>query len=106
MLACSIGMQNSLQEFFQEHIRHKDYTEAGGGIGVCAATGWPEAAPAVEHGEAVAGLPEGIVEALDLLKKMLAFFPEDRISAEQALKHPFFASIRDVASEVWATDRQ
>ncbi len=99
-------MHNSLQEFFQEHLRHEDYIEAGDKTGVCASTGWPEAARAVEHGETVTGLPEGIVEALDLLKKMLAFFPEDRISAEQALKHPFFASIRDVASEVWTTDHQ
>ena len=31
--------------------------------------------------------------ALNLLAKMLAFDPDDRITAEAAMKHPFFASI-------------
>jgi len=32
--------------------------------------------------------------ALDLLKRTLAFLPEDRISCEDALKHPFFKSVK------------
>jgi len=30
-------------------------------------------------------------EALDLLEKMLTFNPRDRITCEQALRHPFFS---------------
>lgn len=33
--------------------------------------------------------------ALDLMQKMLAFHPKDRISVEEALKHPFFEDVRD-----------
>ena len=33
-------------------------------------------------------------DALDLLKKLLAFNPNERISAKEALKHPFFDSIK------------
>jgi hypothetical protein len=31
---------------------------------------------------------------------MLAFFPEDRVTAEVALAHPFFGPIRRVEKEV------
>jgi hypothetical protein len=41
-------------------------------------------------------------DSVDLLRRMLAFFPEDRISTEDAIKHPFFAPIRQPASEVCA----
>eukprot|EP00792_Barthelona_sp_PAP020_P005926 TRINITY_DN2852_c0_g1_i1.p1 TRINITY_DN2852_c0_g1~~TRINITY_DN2852_c0_g1_i1.p1 ORF type:complete len:425 (-),score=85.06 TRINITY_DN2852_c0_g1_i1:35-1309(-) len=34
-------------------------------------------------------------DALDLLTKMLAYVPGDRISARQALKHPFFRDLRN-----------
>eukprot|EP00792_Barthelona_sp_PAP020_P005928 TRINITY_DN2852_c0_g1_i3.p1 TRINITY_DN2852_c0_g1~~TRINITY_DN2852_c0_g1_i3.p1 ORF type:complete len:410 (-),score=79.92 TRINITY_DN2852_c0_g1_i3:137-1366(-) len=34
-------------------------------------------------------------DALDLLTKMLAYVPGDRISARQALKHPFFKDLRN-----------
>jgi serine/threonine protein kinase len=62
--------------------------------------GYSDVAPAVERGEAVAGLPDGVVDALDLLKRMLSFFPEDRIGAAEALEHPFFAPIREQDTEV------
>lgn len=44
--------------------------------------------------------PEASTEALDLLVRMLKFFPQDRITMDEALSHPFFASIRDPASEI------
>lgn len=31
---------------------------------------------------------------IDLLMKMMAYLPENRISASQALKHPYFKEIR------------
>ena len=44
--------------------------------------------------------PDASPEALHLLQRMLAFFPDDRITAEEALAHPFFASIRRPEEEV------
>ena len=43
--------------------------------------------------------PTASPEAIDLVTRMLLFFPEDRISADAALTHPFFAKIRDAGSE-------
>ena len=40
--------------------------------------------------------------AFDLLSKMLEFCPDDRISDEAALAHPFLASFHDVDEEVTA----
>ena len=34
-------------------------------------------------------------QELDLLKRMLEFFPEDRITAHEALNHPFFSEIHE-----------
>jgi serine/threonine protein kinase len=33
-------------------------------------------------------------EALDLMEKMLTFNPAKRITVDEALEHPYFASIR------------
>jgi serine/threonine protein kinase len=44
--------------------------------------------------------PWAPADALDLLRQMLAFFPEDRITAQDALAHPFFAPVRRVSAEV------
>lgn len=38
--------------------------------------------------------------ALDLLDKLLTIDPHKRISADQALDHPYFASIRDLQEEI------
>lgn len=37
---------------------------------------------------------------IDLLRRMLMFFPEDRITAEATLAHPFFTPIRRPDTEV------
>jgi serine/threonine protein kinase len=39
------------------------------------------------------------VQALDLLERMLVFEPDQRISIEDALAHPFLAALHDVADE-------
>ena len=39
------------------------------------------------------------LQAVDLLKKMLAFSPGRRITAEEALKHPYLAKLHDPAEE-------
>lgn len=36
-----------------------------------------------------------IIKGFDLLKKLLAIYPEQRISAKEALNHPWFGSFRD-----------
>jgi len=38
-------------------------------------------------------------DAIDLIRQMLAFDHEKRITVEQALAHPFFASLHDEAQE-------
>jgi len=32
-------------------------------------------------------------ESIDLIEKMLEYNPQDRITCEEALKHPFFSSM-------------
>lgn len=44
--------------------------------------------------------PGAPAESLDLLKKMLAFNPESRISLRDALNHPFLASVRRPQAEM------
>jgi len=43
--------------------------------------------------------PNASPDAIDLLYKLLALDPEDRLSAEQALQHPFFAAYHDPEDE-------
>ena len=75
----------------QEHLRSQYIGIPG--ISLCGAAGWLES-------KKPGAVSQDIVLALDLLKQMLEFFQSDRISATDALAHPFFASIRDPASEV------
>jgi len=41
-------------------------------------------------------LPHASPDALDLMMKLLIYNPEDRISAKQALRHPYFREIREL----------
>ena len=43
--------------------------------------------------------PDANPEALDLLEKMLVFHPKKRITIEQALKHPYMASLHNEEDE-------
>lgn len=40
-------------------------------------------------------LPDVNPDAIDLIKKLLAYNPDERYSARQALKHPYFKELRD-----------
>ena len=44
-------------------------------------------------------------DAIDLLDKMLVFNPFKRITVDQCLEHPFLADVRDVKSEIAATEK-
>ena len=66
---------------------------------------------AKKYVESLKGKTEGTLEklfsyassdAFDLLKKMLEFNPSKRITAKDALAHPYFAEIRDERKEVEA----
>lgn len=39
-------------------------------------------------------IPYASPECIDIIEKMLIYNPEERITAKQCLKHPFFKEIR------------
>lgn len=43
--------------------------------------------------------PHATMDALDLLRRLLVFNPSKRISAEEALRHPFISKFRDPGNE-------
>jgi serine/threonine protein kinase len=44
-------------------------------------------------------IPAGTPEALDLIRRMLAFDPKERITVEEALAHPYLAALHDPTDE-------
>ena len=55
----------------------------------------PDGLHAMQEGTGIIKLiPHLSPEGQDLLQKLLMYNPEDRISAKQALRHPFFREIR------------
>lgn len=52
--------------------------------------------PTVEQGTGIAKLiPNASPEATDLILKLLVYNPDNRITASQALKHPWFHELRE-----------
>jgi serine/threonine protein kinase len=47
----------------------------------------------------VAKFPKVPKEAVDLLQRSIMFDPRKRLTVQQALDHPFFAPIKDLAKE-------
>lgn len=50
-------------------------------------------------------MKEASPEAVDLVNSLLQFDPKDRMTASQALEHPYVAEFRDVKSETVADSR-
>lgn len=44
-------------------------------------------------------IPNALPDGIDLLKKLLQFNPDKRLTAEQALKHPFVARFHNPEEE-------
>ncbi len=63
------------------NARTRSFITALGTIEAPSATRWREAFPSASD------------DAIDLVKRMLAFLPGDRITATEALSHPYFASL-------------
>lgn len=51
-------------------------------------------------------IPHASQDALDLMQKLLAYNPEDRISAKQALRHGYFKEIRELDKKLRAKAKQ
>uniref|UniRef100_A0A7R9SVU4 Protein kinase domain-containing protein n=1 Tax=Polyblepharides amylifera TaxID=1486889 RepID=A0A7R9SVU4_9CHLO len=49
--------------------------------------------------------PNSCRHAIDLIDKMLVFDPSKRITVEQALEHPYLASLHDISDEPCAVER-
>ena len=48
--------------------------------------------------------PDAYPSAIDLIDKMLAFDPSNRITVDEALSHPYLASLHDVDDEPSASE--
>lgn len=51
-------------------------------------------------------IPHASPEALDLMLKLLSYNPEERMSAKQALRHPYFKEIRELDRRLRAKAKQ
>eukprot|EP00350_Pseudokeronopsis_sp_OXSARD2_P006466 CAMPEP_0170557700 /NCGR_PEP_ID=MMETSP0211-20121228/29351_1 /TAXON_ID=311385 /ORGANISM="Pseudokeronopsis sp., Strain OXSARD2" /LENGTH=82 /DNA_ID=CAMNT_0010868949 /DNA_START=635 /DNA_END=883 /DNA_ORIENTATION=+ len=52
--------------------------------------------PQVDSGSGIENLlPNASKEAIDILTKLLIYNPDNRITASQTLKHPWFKELRD-----------
>lgn len=51
-------------------------------------------------------IPHASPEALELMQKLLAYNPEERMSAKQALRHPYFKEIRELDRRLRAKAKQ
>ncbi len=56
--------------------------------------------PKKKHRDLASMFPASGADALDLLRKMLAFNPYYRITAKEALRHRYFDEVRDTAQEI------
>lgn len=55
--------------------------------------------PHVDKADLAAKFPKIPKEAVDLLEQTIIFDPRKRLTVQQALDHPFFKTIKDLAKE-------